>query len=430
MGGLATAALLARLLPPAELGAYFLALSIVFTTATFARFGCEMGTLRHVAELIALGEERAAKRLILRSVATISILSVLIAIGLWAALGSSVVTRLFESGSLARVAGPIAAWTASLAVLTLLGEIFRGFHDIKMATLCTGNLFGGVISVVVQAGCFGFLLMGPGSTSLETAIAISLVSTVINLVVAAAVLFRRWASLTKAGDASISLSQLLRTSLPLWVSTLSILLLTQADLWIIGAARSEDEVAIYGAATRLIKLLIMSQIVVTEVVTPVVAELNVTGQRLKLERTLRLAATAGAAVSLPILVAFTVFASEILALTFGEFYRSGGPILSILSLGWLVLVFGGARSQVLAMIGQGTLLMQISIATIVLAIGTALALVPAYGALGVAVAFALAHIVQGILVLIGTRWKGGFWTCVSPKITFAEISRRAFRQGD
>jgi O-antigen/teichoic acid export membrane protein len=115
---------------------------------------------------------------------------------------------------------------------------------------------------------------------------------------------------------------------------------------------------------------------------------------------------------------------------FGEFYRNGGPILSILSLGWLVSVFGGARSQVLAMIGQGKLLMQISIATIVLAIGTALALVPAYGALGVAVAFALAHIVQGVLVLIGTRWKGGFWTYVSPKITFAEFRRRAFRQGD
>jgi O-antigen/teichoic acid export membrane protein len=198
-------------------------------------------------------------------------------------------------------------------------------------------------------------------------------------------------------------------------------MMTQADLWIIGAATSEDELATYGAATRLLKLLIMSQIVVNEVVTPIVAELNFTGERSKLERTLRLTATAAAAVSLPVWAAFTLFGSEILALAFGPFYGGGGPILAALSLGWLIAVLGGSSGHILAMLGHGALLMQISIVTMVLAIGIALAVVQGHGAFGVAVAFALGQGLQSLLVLIAIRWKGGIWTYVSPKLALTEI---------
>ncbi len=62
--GLAVNAFLARLLPPDQLGAYFLALSIASFAAIVARFGLKQTVVRLVAEAIAKGlPGRAGKAL-------------------------------------------------------------------------------------------------------------------------------------------------------------------------------------------------------------------------------------------------------------------------------------------------------------------------------------------------------------------------------
>ena len=47
-------------------------------------------------------------------------------------------------------------------------------------------------------------------------------------------------------------SSIIKESFPLWITTVSLYVLVQADLWIIGYFSSPDDVALYGAASRLI----------------------------------------------------------------------------------------------------------------------------------------------------------------------------------
>src|SRR5215213_8322329 len=140
---LATNALLARLLPPRDLGAYFLAFSVVLIGGAVGQLGLGQAAVRFLAESIALGRLGRVRR-------TVAIVLCLGGLGAssvalaYLLLGNILSTRLFHAPALAAVTGLVAGWMAAMALQNLLAETFRGFHDIRLAT-AFNSLIAGVL---------------------------------------------------------------------------------------------------------------------------------------------------------------------------------------------------------------------------------------------------------------------------------------------
>src|SRR5581483_4666855 len=122
----------------------------------------------------------------------------------------------------------------------------------------------------------------------------------------------------------------------------SYFLSTGIDLLVLGAFRPQPEVALYGAATRLVVLVATPLWILRGVLPPLIAELHAQGRRVELERTLRAGATLAGLPSLLILLVFVFFGRPVMGVLYGSFYRKGALVLVLLSLGRLVSVWAGS----------------------------------------------------------------------------------------
>jgi O-antigen/teichoic acid export membrane protein len=390
---LAVNALLARLLAPAEMGAYFLTFGLVSALAVAAKLGMELAVVRLVAESMALGKPGRA-RLAVRTAFLFCVIGGLAAAAvLLLGFGRWLATRVFESPAMAAVIGLAALWVIALSLESFLAESFRGFHDIRLA-----STFNGLVTAVLSALLFGFLWVVQGHSNLREVLVLSVSAGTTNVLIAGFLLRRRLTSVR--GQGTLRNQEVLSLAFPLLLMNLFLFAFTQADLLILGAFRPQQEVALYGAAARLVALVSVPLSIVNAVVSPMIAELYGQGEKKKLEQALR-STTTLAAIPAVVAVLACVFAGrQILGLVYGDFYAEGALVLAVLALGQLVNVWSGSCGLLVAMTGHqnaATIIVAIS-ATVSITI--ALLTVNQLGALGVGIARASGLILQNVTLII------------------------------
>ncbi len=200
---------------------------------------------------------------------------------------------------------------------------------------------------------------------------------------------------------------------PVLITNLTRFALTQADLWILGAFRAQNSVALYGAALRLVALIAMPLMLVNAVVPPLIAEMSVQYRKKELETWLRRTATITALPALCALLIFILFGQFILATLYGEFYSAAALILAILSAGQIANVWSGSCGLTLMMTGHHRTLMKITIFCGIATVTAALWAVRNYGAPGVAIAASSGLVLQNLLMLFYAKRKTGIWTHVN-----------------
>lgn len=350
---LATNALLARLLSPAELGAYFLAYSVVLLGTQFGALGLNGSVVRFVAE--SMGTERPGRaRRAIRLTIGFGALGAVGVGGILLVFGESLGERVFHSPALAAVSGLMAGWAIVLIFQLLLSEIFRGFHDVRLATVFGGSLMG--LGLVMGGLMFsGVLLLWivEGRATLATVMLLAIVSGFASVLLAGWALKRKVSSLPmgRSGNETLPVRELLQVSWPLLVTQILTFALLQADLWIVGAFLPQEEVALYGAAFRLVILISMAFMVVDAVVPSTIAEMYAQGRLNSLERTLRITATLAGIPAFLVLLCFVLYGGPIMGLVFGEHYREAALILALLSLGKLANVWTGSCGQAMMLTG-------------------------------------------------------------------------------
>jgi O-antigen/teichoic acid export membrane protein len=297
----------------------------------------------------------------------------------------------------------VTAWMAVLSLQVLTSESFRGFQDLRLA-----SIFGGVITGVATLSALAILITRRGTASLGEAIWVSAAAGGLSLVIGLTILRRRLATLP--ANESIRSAEVFSISLPLWVSGVTAFLLSQSALWILGAFLSKEDVGLYFAAVRLVTLVSMPLILVNLVVPPFIAELHARQETVRLQRVLRSAATLAGLPAFAVLSAFVLFGAPIMGLVFGETYRAGAPILALLSVGYLVNVWTGSCGVTLSMTGHQTVLMRITLASGVLVVGGALLVVQRFGTIGVATVVCATAILQNLTMWIAARYQTGLWT--------------------
>lgn len=407
---LAINALLARLLSPQDLGAYFLAFSVISVGSVAGWLGLDQAGVRFVAESLGLGEYRRARRAV-GKVVWFGLLGALGAGLVYLLVGGLVGERLFHSPALAAVTGLVAAWIAVTSVQSLLAATFRGFHDIRLATVFGASVSGvGLLPGTLMVLSLGLALVFEGSATLRFVLLLAILSGLASALTAGWLLGRKTAALPSEGERDARASEMLRVAWPLLVTNLTLFAITQVDIWILGAFRPAQEVAVYGAAARVVLLVAVPLQIMNAVVPPIIAEMYAQGRKRDLERTLRPMATLAGIPALAVLVGFVVLGGPLLGLVYGEYYSAGAAVLVLLSVGQIVSVWVGSCALTLAMTGHQSLLMGITLFCGAATVIAGLALVGGYGSLGVAAAAASGLALQNILLWIAARLATGIWT--------------------
>jgi O-antigen/teichoic acid export membrane protein len=381
---------MARMLSPADMGTYFLLYSFAIAGATVATLGTNYAVVKFIAEAMATERHGRARKAIVTALQLTLLTSV--------ALGS--VYILMPTGSY-RVF--IAMWALMLSIQSVISESFRGFHDIHMA-----GAFGSVLTPFLTASVLACLWLAYGCISLPNVLAISVGIVCAVIVFGGLALYIKTYSFPRGEEKCVR--PLLRMSLPMWVNTVVFLGFNQSALWVVSAYRPDTDLALYGAALRLVNVISTPLVILNAVVPPIIAELYTQGKTASLQRALRVAATVAGAPAVVVLLTFVFFGGQALTLVFGSYYRTAGSILAILSAGQLVYVWIGASGHALSMTGHQDTLMWITVLVTLTSIPCFVYAVRNFGTAGLAVTSAIACTVQSILMLVATRWRIGIWT--------------------
>ncbi len=428
LAGLISSALLARLLTPQALGTYFLAYSILNVGTSLGALGLTGTVVRLVAEGMGLNLFGRVRRVIdvALGVGTLGALSVGLAYFLF---GDDLAKAVFNAPALAAITGLVAGWLVVSTLQSLLGETFRGFHDIRLASILGGQVGGGTTGVATLALVTASLLvlwLVNGQATLATVVLLAICSGAATTLVAGWLLHRRVTRLPpqtpdegRKADPKKVLREAISISWPLLIVTFIMMVRTNGDIWTLGAFLPQEDLALYGAANRLVSMVTMPMAIVTAVAPPLIAEMYSQGRREDLEHALRNTATL---TGIPALLASMVcifFAGPILGLVYGNYYREGAVVLALLSIGLLASVLAGSCGIVLSYTGHQKTQMVITIATSAATLIAMLATAGPYGIVGVAMSKTAGQVLQNGIVLLVVKQKTGMWTHVG----FRGISR-------
>ena len=417
--GLISSALLARLLTPQALGTYFLAYSILSVGTSLGQLGLTGTVVRLVAEGMGLNLFGRVRRVIsvVLGVGTLGTLGVGSAYLLF---GDDLAMIVFNAPALAAITGLVAGWIMVGTLHGLLGETFRGFHDVRLATILGGQTTGvatGAATVALLTASLFLLWLVNGQATLATVVLLAICSGAVNTLVAGWLLHRKVTRLPRQApdegreaDPKKVLREVVSISLPLLVIALVMMIRTTGDIWTLGAFLPQRELALYGAANRLVGMVTMPLAIVTAIAPPLIAEMYSQGRREDLEYALRGMATLTGIPAWLASMGCIFFAGPILELVYGPYYREGAVVLALLSIGLFASVCAGSCGIVLAYTGHQKTLMVITVAISIATLIAMLAAVEPYGIVGVAMAKTIGQILQNGIVLLVVKQKTGMWT--------------------
>jgi O-antigen/teichoic acid export membrane protein len=427
MVGIVTNGLLARMLSPQEFGAYLLALSIVSFGAVVGSLGLPKTVVRLVAENMGLNRSGRARRVIytVLGIGAFGTLGVSLA---YLLVGDPVSNSVFQpqySSLLVGITGLMAGWIAISVVQEITAETFRGFHDIRWATLlgglATGGKSGGLVMRILLLGILALIGVRSGTTDLHTVMLVSIGTGSVSVLLSGWLL---WAKVSSLGskvaqeeeeEEPVRPKEVLDDAIPFLVIALTSFVLLSSDIWILGALGSGRDVAVYGAASKLVTFVGMPLLIVNLVLPPIVAEMYAQGKTARLERTLRAFSTLAGVPALLVLVGFMLLGGPILGLVYGKSIYQGLEavlVLLILSTAKLVAVWSGSCGLVLQFTGHQTSMLRVSLLTSPLFFVVAILATGRYGPVGVAGAAALTTTVQNVIMVLLAKRKTGMWTHV------------------
>jgi O-antigen/teichoic acid export membrane protein len=422
MVGILTASLLTFVISPAEVGAYNLALSMISFGALVGALGLPKTVVRLVAENVGLNRSGRTRRVIYTVLGLGVVGTLLTSLAYFLVVGDLIERRLFHSPLLVGLTGLIAVWIAIAIVQEITAETFRGFHDLRWATLlgglATGGKSGGLIMRLMLLACLALLWSTGAGVDLKTVMVVSIGAGSVSLLLSCWLLYGKVSSLGSGAteEEPVNTREVLDDALPFLAIAMTTFVLQSADIWILGALDSTTAVAVYTNASKLVTFVVMPLLVVNLVMPPIVAEMYAQGRIARLERTLRAFSTLAGVPALLVLVGFMLLGKPILGLVYNQdIYHSNTAwlVLLILSAAKLVAVWSGSCGLVLQFTGHQVSMLRVSLLTSPLFFVLAIPAAMRYGPVGVAAAAALITSLQNVLMVLLAKRETGMWTHVS-----------------
>lgn len=385
-------ALLARLLSPGDLGVFFLLFSLSTFAGLLARFGLNQTVVRLVSEALALKQPGRAKSALTKILvicafgAGVTFLTIVSPIGAWFA------SDVLRSEALTDHLWILALWAVALTFQTPIAEAFRGFKRLGLS-----SWFSGAVPLVALTSIIGLYWVKTDEharLSIDLIITIALGTYVSAVLFAFVILFIIWRKLP--GGLTYRYFEILKMSIPIYIINIVGALTAQYSLWVVSAIGTDEEVALFGAASKLVQLVLMPLVVVNMVVSPWMVTLYAQKNRTRLTYLLRQTATLAAIPSFTLLIAFILLGEQILSFIYGSAYGAAQAVLAILCIGYFFNAWSGSCGNLLMMSGNERPAMIISVSTAILLVLSTTILGNLYGVNGIAVATSITVVVQSV----------------------------------
>lgn len=367
----------ARLLDPAALGLYFVALTTANLLAVMALGGFGQMLLCYLARHVAVQDVSALRGTLQFGLRAVGLLGVLggLALGIaapWVAGGLLGKPELAVPLQVVALAVPFTALELAALNATL------AFKEMKYR-MWVESVLNPSLKIVLTA-----VLVGLG-WGLRGALWAHVVSLGVCLVCALLALRHCLPWKHKAPPPHYQPQELLAYATPLWGVNVLALLIPQADLFLVAYFRPLEELGLYSLCTRLIGVVVGvgSLAAVGQIFAPFASELHYRGEYDRLGLFSKVATLWALHLFLPLLLVGTLAASAILGI-FGDAYRPGASLLILLLLGQLLFVLGGPAGELLSMGGWTRLLLLDSCAVLAGQVLLGILLIPRWGLAGAA----------------------------------------------
>jgi O-antigen/teichoic acid export membrane protein len=372
---------LARLIGVAELGLYFLAVTIVDVGATVSRLGLETAGLRLASVARSKGDWGSLDALYRKCMGLTMLGGIAIAFPMWLVISHSSLGG--DRSSQLRAELPILIFAvAPAALLIVQAEFLKSIEASGSATLS----YAVMPPMFLLAGT-GLLWLA-GNLTLHAIFVLYVVGLMGSLAVAVVIWNRRLPAVwRKRGN--VKTRRLLQNSFPVFLVTMMTLVMGWTDILVLGAWSDPEQVGIYGIAMRIALLTTFVLSAVNIVVAPQFAALHAAGDPAGLKRVAQQSAFWTRAIAVPPLLVLLIVPDLILQL-FGPKFEEGAWALRILAVGQFVNLATGPVGIILLMTGHEKIMRNtIAVSAALNLIGN-LVLVPAYGAIGAAASTAMA----------------------------------------
>ena len=414
--GVGITSLLAQLLTHQGFGAYLTSYSLMVVGTILAQLGLDRVVVRLVSAALGVGLPGGARQVIriVLGVGTVAavVFGAIFGLVLTPWLGHHV----YHSNLVANAAGFVGLWVVAATIQSLLVETFRGLQRFDLTTI-----YDQVLVDMLMVMIFAALFVFRAHIGLGMAVAITIAVTA--LITLLAGLSLRMEVQHMHGRGGVSRAEIFGIAWPSLVSNASTYLIgSGVDVLVLGAFKSQANVALYGSATRLVTLVATPLLIVGGVLPPLIAELYARGKARELERTLRAGATLAGLPALVVLLVFLLFGKQVLHIVYRQpYFEQAATILAILSGARLISVWAGSAGVTLLMTGHQRAMMYTTLSTGLYSLGADIVAVQHFGAPGVAVATGSAIILQNLLQLVLAKHLVGVWA-------FIELSPRKLRR--
>ncbi len=195
-------------------------------------------------------------------------------------------------------------------------------------------------------------------------------------------------------------------ALPLLFNTGFNVILSQADILMIGYFLNQESVGVYAAVTKTASLVTFVLTAVNSIAAPMISQLYSAEKRTELQRIATLAARLTFFASLPICAFLIIWSNEVLSL-FGREFHHGSEALVCLSSAQLFSALAGSVGFLMILTGHQHQANLILVIGAMVNVGANYCLIPLFGINGAAYATGISIIMWNFLMYIYTRYKIG-----------------------
>jgi O-antigen/teichoic acid export membrane protein len=378
-------------------GIFFVAIAVFGICATVLTLGADVGAVRMIARHLALGEPAAVRTTVFAAMVPVAVLSVVAAVVLF---------------MLAPTLGPLLArGSSSEEIVSVLRAVvvFLPIATVSAVTLAATRGFGTITPYVV-AEQLGIPLLRP----LAVGIAIAISGTamwVAGLAWAAPILIafvyvifelRRLvdplpAKGSVAGPSERAIwGDFWRFSSARGGASVFLVLVRWLDVILVASIASVRDAGIYAAVSRLVLVGDVPQRAIIRVMGPRFSTLLAMDERRRAQTLYSTSTTWLIGLSCPLYLVFAVFAPTVV-LVFGPEFGDGALPLAILSVAMLVNMATGPATTILLMAGKSSWNLGNSIGSLAINVALNVALIPAFGITGAAIAWSASVLFQNLL---------------------------------
>lgn len=388
------------------LGIVSICIAILSFASVIGKLGMDIALMRYIAEFFSQEKFAAIKHVYIKSFRFIVPVCLVITVLLYF-LSPLIATSVFNKPHLSGLLKINSLFVLPLVVLLVNGESIRGLHRIRAYTFLQTS------AVSILATILLIISLAFYSDGRYIPVSIQFISITLAAIISM-ILFFNFSGWAKHGsDAVIGSRKLIRTSSPMFITTIMQLVMTWGGTLIMAAYYSESQVGVYNAIVRISTFTNISILAINSIASPRIAAAFGSGKMDELKK-LSMEATQLIFISSVVVFLPLFFFPHLVLSVFGKDFAGNEFSLELLLAGQLFVSFSGLASQVLNMADREKNLRNNAVIAAVFNIVACFMLIPPYGILGACIAQVIGMVVWNLLCIYSVKRKFGFFTFYTP----------------